>query len=201
MMDQLTKYVAENNLMVWQDGNDLKLYQGKRIPMFSLGAISEDPQQPTPYLSFSFNYVRNQGAAWGMLSEWDDRYREPFFYLVTFMAVVFLLYLLRTTPTNHFLLRFAFTLVLSGAIGNFLDRLSRGYVVDFLDFRWIIPFGTTIDLAFWQYSFKANAWYYSFPNFNWADSAITVGLFCIFLDMIFFEKLRKHREGVDSRLG
>jgi signal peptidase II len=64
-------------------------------------------------------------------------------------------------------------LILSGAIGNFLDRVRFGYVIDWIDVRWNLL-----------------GWRYDFPNFNFADSCITVGVSFLLVDMLILEGLR-----------
>lgn len=206
-LDQASKITAENNLMVWQSDKNLKEYQGRRYPVWSTGELSSPlDEDPGFYLAFNFNYVRNQGAAWGFLSDMDDSYRIPFFYLVTFFAVLVILLYLRNTPHSHRLARFTLTLILSGALGNFLDRIIRGYVIDFLDFRWVVPLPFQIDmninffpslLDFLNIQINTNAWRYNFPNFNWADSAITVGVVLLMIDMLILEQLRKNSVPAD----
>ena len=193
-LDQITKNVAEENLLVWADQENLKEYQGRRYPVWSLGQLTSPIEDQSFFLGFNFNYVRNQGAAWGFLSDWDDAYRIPFFYIVTFLAVIIIGMYLRTTPLSHRLARFALALILSGALGNFTDRLFRGYVVDFLDFRWVFPFPFSLQFSidFLNFQVNANSWRYNFPNFNWADSVITVGVMLLLYDMLILERLRKN---------
>ncbi|MFK7824770.1 MAG: signal peptidase II [Oligoflexales bacterium] len=210
-LDQVTKYVAEGNLMVWEHQEDLKEYRGRLYPVWEAGELSAvDSVDPSFYLAFNFNYVRNQGAAWGVLSNWDDSYRIPFFYLVTFVAVCIIFMYLRTTPLSHRLARFTLALILSGALGNFTDRIFRGYVVDFLDFRWEfpLPFHIKINidffpdfLSFLNLNIDSIAWRYNFPNFNWADSAITVGVILLIYDMLVLEYLRKKELSTDNAQG
>ncbi|NRA45518.1 MAG: signal peptidase II [Oligoflexales bacterium] len=206
-LDQVTKYVAESNLMVWENPENLKEYRGRRSPVMDIGELSADQNDPSFFLAFSFNYVRNQGAAWGFLSDWDDAYRIPFFYLVTLVAVCIIFMYLKTTPLSHRLARFTLALILSGALGNFADRIVRGYVVDFLDFRWVfpLPFHVKINidffpdfLGFLNMNIDSIAWAYNFPNFNWADSAITVGVILLIYDMIVLEYLRKKELSADN---
>lgn len=176
-LDQATKSSAQSQLLVWQDLNDLRQYQGQKVPIFLLGDQAHSAGKF--WLDFNLNYVRNVGAAWGFLSDLDDRFRVPFFYLITFFAVLMIGAYLRTLPLSHRTARFALALVLSGALGNFLDRLQRGYVIDFLDFRWSVPIpGIALDFR------------YDFPNFNWADSSITVGMGLLLIDMLILERRR-----------
>ncbi|MDW7651286.1 MAG: signal peptidase II [Bacillota bacterium] len=102
---------------------------------------------------FHITYIRNFGAAFGILA-----HRTGFFVLITVAVVLFILFFLHQLPKEHKLLRIALALQLGGALGNLLDRLRFGYVVDFLDFR------------FW-------------PVFNIADIAIVVGIGLLIIDL------------------
>ena len=176
-LDQASKIQSQESLMVWSHKDDLTQYQGRRHSLLSVGSpIAEDGGL---YLAFSVNYVRNLGAAWGTLSNLPDHIRVPFFYIVTVIAAAVILVYLRQTPWHHRLARFSLTLILSGAIGNFVDRLVHGYVIDWIDVRWRI-FG----------------WRYDFPNFNVADCAITVGVSFLIFDMLVLETIRNKREKV-----
>lgn len=175
-LDQVSKVHSQNTLMVWQDEQDPTHYQGKRFPLWAFG--SAFPEEGSLYLSFSTNYVRNLGAAWGVLSNLEDHIRVPFFYAVTFFAVLIIGLYLRSTPVHHRVAIFALCLILSGAIGNFIDRIRLGFVIDWIDVRWNI-FG----------------WKYEFPNFNIADSAITVGVGMLIFDMLILDAARRKREG------
>lgn len=195
-LDQVTKYAAEKHLMVWQDKEDLKIYQGHRVPIWSIAESNLAPDQASTYsLSFGLNYVRNQGAAWGMLSDWHDRYRIPFFFVMTLMAIGLIGFYFYSTPPHHRLARFAFALVMSGALGNFIDRLIRGYVVDFLDVRWTIPLPWQADftIPLVNLPIGGGSWSYDFPKFNWADSTITIGVVLLLIDVIFLEAKRARR--------
>ena len=92
-------------------------------------------------------YVRNPGAAFGMLP-----YQTLFFVIITAVVVVFIIFYYRTLTDDHFWLRLGLALQLGGAIGNLIDRLRGGYVIDFINF------------TVWP------------PVFNIADSAIVVGI-------------------------
>lgn len=177
-LDQVSKVHAQESLMIWQDEQDPSHYQGRRHPLWAVG--SPFPEQGPFYLSLSVNYVRNLGAAWGVLSGLDDSFRVPFFYGVTLVAVVIIGLYLRSTPVHHRLAIFALALILSGAIGNFIDRVRLGFVIDWIDVRWNL-FG----------------WKYDFPNFNIADSAITVGVGMLMFDMLVLEAVRRKREAVE----
>ncbi len=108
-----------------------------------------------------FNLVRvhNSGAAFSFLAG-ASGWQRWFFTAIGVAATVFIVYLLRAHPGQK-LFCFALACILGGAVGNVIDRLLHGYVVDFLDFHW-------------------GGWH--FPAFNLADSAITLGAICIILD-------------------
>ena len=108
-----------------------------------------------------FNIVRvhNSGAAFSFLAS-ASGWQRWFFTVIGVCAACFIIYLLRAHPGQR-LFSFALACILGGAIGNVIDRLLHGYVVDFLDFHWAG---------------------YHFPAFNVADAAISVGAACLILD-------------------
>ena len=121
----------------------------------------------TPVTSF-FNVVRahNTGAAFSFLAG-ASGWQRWFFTVVGLVAAAVIVWMLKAHPGQR-LFSFAMACILGGAIGNVIDRLLYGYVVDFLDFHWswlspIFPAG-------------------HFPAFNVADSAITLGATCLILD-------------------
>ncbi|WP_022849692.1 signal peptidase II [Limisalsivibrio acetivorans] len=111
---------------------------------------------------FNITYILNPGAAFGFLAKLNESYRQIFFVLVTIAAVFAVLYLLYKEYDNR-LRAFSYTLILTGACGNLIDRIYIGKVVDFLDF----------------YVSR-----YHWPAFNIADSAITVGITILLMDLI-----------------
>jgi signal peptidase II len=108
-----------------------------------------------------FNVVRvhNSGAAFSFLAG-SSGWQRWFFTAVGVMAAGLIMWLLKS-HSGQKLFSFALACILGGAIGNVIDRLLYGYVVDFLDFHW-------------------RHWH--FPAFNVADSAITIGAACLILD-------------------
>jgi signal peptidase II len=105
-----------------------------------------------PY--FNLTYVHNTGAAFSFLSEAGGWQRWFFAVLALVISAVLLVWLARLQKHEK-LLAVALSLVLGGAVGNLIDRLAYGYVIDFLDVYY-------------------NAWHW--PAFNIADSAITLGV-------------------------
>lgn len=106
---------------------------------------------------------RNKGAAWGILQD-----QMVFFYIVTVIVVLGIIYYMEKHAKDHKSLALALSFILGGAIGNFIDRLFRKEVVDFLDF---IIFT------------------YDYPIFNIADSSLVVGV--ILLIIITFRDEKK----------
>jgi len=116
---------------------------------------------------FSITYIRNPGAAFGFLSSSSGTFRFVFFGLTSIFAVGLLGTILVRMPKHDWMGQLSVAAILGGAIGNLLDRLRYGEVIDFLDFY-------------------ING--YHWPAFNVADSAITVGV--VFLILHF--ALEKH---------
>ena len=130
------------------------------IGSFQLG----DSQTVTPY--FNLVRVHNSGAAFSFLSS-ASGWQRWFFTAIGVGAAGFILWLLRSHPGQK-LFCVALALVLGGAVGNVIDRLLWGHVIDFLDFHW-----DWLSPVFYQGHF---------PAFNVADSAISVGTVCLILD-------------------
>lgn len=104
---------------------------------------------------FNLTHIRNTGAAFGILAGRRGWVRSSFLLFFSLVAMVFIIVLLRRLPENEKTLTIALSFILGGAIGNLLDRLLYGEVIDFLDFYWSR---------------------YHWPAFNAADSFITVGV-------------------------
>lgn len=119
---------------------------------------------------FNITYVRNLGAAFGFLSESHPVFREIFFLSMPPIALLIILALLRTVKENDNLQICALSMIFGGAIGNYIDRLRFGYVIDFLDFY-----------------YKK----YSWPAFNVADMAIVSGVSLLIFLMFVVERNRK----------
>ncbi len=109
---------------------------------------------------FNITYVRNKGAAFGILS--DSAIRIPFFLAITVLAVIAILWYLRQLGEQERLQAFSLRLILAGALGNLIDRIRLGEVIDFLDVHW---------------------YQHHWPAFNVADSAITVGVGLLLIDL------------------
>lgn len=116
---------------------------------------------------FNLTYIRNTGAAFGILADAHPSFRVPFFVIVPVGALLAIGYIFRRISAEDRKLAVALSLVVSGAVGNLIDRAVWGYVIDFLDFHW--------------------RQLYHFPAFNVADSSICVGVGILMLDLFLRE--------------
>lgn len=111
---------------------------------------------------FSLTYIRNTGAAFGIFAGAELPLRRPLLILFSLVAIGFVVMLLRRLAERERGLIVALTFILGGALGNLIDRVFYGEVIDFLDFYWSR---------------------YHWPAFNFADSFITLGvmitLYCL----------------------
>jgi signal peptidase II len=116
---------------------------------------------------FDLTHVHNPGGAFGFLAAMGPQARGVVFILVSLVAVAVILWFYMQTPVQQRWLAFGFALICGGAIGNLVDRLRFGVVIDFID--------VYIGSLHW-------------PAFNIADSAITVGV-TIFAFHVIFRKM------------
>jgi len=126
-----------------------------------------------PWLApvFRITHATNTGAAFGLLPQWGN-----FFIIVAVVVIVVIIIFHRQVPDGQWLMRTALGLQLGGAIGNLVDRLSRGSVVDF------------IDLSFWPL--------HEWPVFNLADASIVTGVALLALLMLWEERHELSRQQV-----
>ncbi|MFJ5761758.1 signal peptidase II [Neobacillus sp. NPDC093182] len=142
LLDQVTKWMIVT-----------KMYLGESIP------IIED-----------FLYItshRNRGAAWGILQG-----QMWFFYVITAIVIIAIIYYIQKEAKGKWLLGVSLAFMLGGAIGNFIDRLFRKEVVDFIH----------------TYIFN-----YNFPVFNIADSALVIGVVLLMIQMLRDERETKEK--------
>ena len=116
---------------------------------------------------FNLTHIHNPGGAFGFMANQGEAIRVFFFLVVACAAMVFVLYFYYKTPEKHFFFRVCLSLIFGGAIGNLIDRIRLGKVIDFLDFY----------IGQWHW-----------PAFNIADSAITIGI-AIYIFHILFNKI------------
>ncbi|MGL6145032.1 MAG: signal peptidase II [Macrococcoides caseolyticum] len=140
LMDQISKYIIVKTMNI-----------GESIPVIG------DVLQITSH--------RNYGAAWGMLQN-----QMIFFYIITIIVLIALIYFYYKEAADNLLMQCGLMLIFAGAIGNFIDRLFRGNVVDFIDTKIIN---------------------YDFPIFNVADSCLTIGVFILLYELLFNQKEEK----------
>lgn len=145
ILDQWTKWIATNHLNY------------------------ADPVAVLPFLNWTL--LHNYGAAFSFLSDAGGWQRYLFTGLAAGVSLLFVFWLMRM-PKHLVILPMAIALILGGAIGNLIDRVSLGYVVDFIH-------------VYYQNS--------HFPAFNIADSAITLGTILLLIDTFFLEKHRIQR--------
>ncbi|HSJ37174.1 MAG TPA: signal peptidase II [Planococcus sp. (in: firmicutes)] len=142
--DQFTKWLVLRNMEL-----------GERIPVFE------------PYLAWLSH--RNRGAAWGMLEG-----QMWLFGIITVAVIIGILYYFHKHAQGQPIFQISLMVILGGAIGNFIDRMYRGEVVDFVDV--LIP---VIN--------------YHFPIFNIADAALTIGVILMIIFVIYDEKQEKKK--------
>ncbi len=140
IIDQVTKWLVVTNMEL-----------GQRIPLID-----------------GFLYLtshRNRGAAWGILQN-----QMWFFYIITVIVVVAVIYYMEKHARGKRLEQWAFTLILGGAVGNFIDRVFRKEVVDFID---------------------VHIFTYDYPIFNVADSSLVIGVGLFFIYALFYDGKEK----------
>ena len=121
---------------------------------------------------FHLTYVRNRGAAFSFLS--NASWRLPFFITVSIIAAIVILVAFQKMRDDQRLAHTSLALIFSGAVGNLIDRIRLGEVIDFLDAHW---------------------YRHHWPAFNVADSLICVGVFLLAIDLLLEEKrLKKNGE-------
>jgi len=116
---------------------------------------------------FSLTYIRNPGAAFGLLAGSSNAFRMVFFGITSLFALALLGTILFRMPEKDWVGQLSIAGILGGAIGNLIDRLRFGEVIDFLD--------VYVESYHW-------------PAFNVADSAITVGVACLIVHFAFERK-------------
>lgn len=150
LLDQVTKWLVVKNMQL-----------GEKISII-------DP-------TFSLLSHRNRGAAWGMLEG-----QMWLFYIVTVVVIAGIMYYFHKEAKGYRLFSISLMLLLGGAIGNFIDRLAWGEVVDFISV--LIP---VIN--------------YDFPIFNIADAALSIGVVLLIIHVLIDEKKNKEKGVVNGK--
>lgn len=118
---------------------------------------------------FNITYIRNRGAAFGILAQ--SSWRLPFFILVSLVALIVIIIAYRKLRNDQRIAIVSMSLIFSGALGNLIDRIRLGEVIDFIYVHWYEHY---------------------WPAFNIADSAICVGVALLAVDMLLEEKRQKN---------
>lgn len=126
LLDQLSKYIISNNLMLYSKNKIMSNF-------------------------FYVTYVRNEGAAWSILDG-----NRIFLIIITIIGLIAIVGFIKKEGDRSKLQSICYGMLLGGILGNFIDRVFRGYVIDFLDFKVLG---------------------YNFPIFNVADILIVLGIF------------------------
>ena len=138
VLDQLTKFIVHSTMNLY------------------------DSIQVVPYL-LNFTYIRNEGIAFGIYFEGA----ETIFIVLPILITIYLFYLVKNEEFQDKFSQIALFLIIAGAVGNIIDRIFRGYVVDFIDFH-----------------LNGMHWYV----FNIADSSVTIGLIFLLYSSIIINK-------------
>ncbi len=118
---------------------------------------------------FDITYVRNSGAAFGLLHTAPPAFRDPFFLIVPIIALIVILFIFIKLTKDQKWTVISLSLIFGGAIGNLIDRFKLGYVIDFLDFHW--------------------KEIYHYPAFNVADSCIVTGVGLMLIQSLVSNKM------------
>jgi signal peptidase II len=172
--DQWTKFLAVDRLTTAFERNGAESLGQKVAGFYSYRFLESSAKPPYTVMQpfWRMNYVENPGAVWGVFRQIPASFRYPFFIVITIGAVIFVLAYYRRLEEEQRLLQIALSLVMAGAIGNFIDRLVRVYVIDFVEWYW------------WN---RPNL---RWPTFNVADSLIVIGV----LMLVLFPSRKAARE-------
>jgi len=113
---------------------------------------------------FNLTHIRNPGVAFGLFARHESEYKVLFLVVVTTIAIIAILSIFHQSPNNKRAVRIGLILIFSGAVGNLIDRILYGEVIDFLD-------------IFYQG--------FHWPAFNVADACITTGVSFMIYDLFF----------------
>ena len=142
------------------------------------------PIRVTSWLSMVL--ARNRGGAWGVLQTAEEGVRKPFFIIVSVAAIALIFFLYRRVHSRQHALKWGLPLVLGGAIGNLVDRVRHGWVVDFIDYKasWVRSLNELLAKIFDNHAITDH-----WPTFNVADIAICVGVGLMAIDIFTSRKL------------
>jgi len=163
--DQVTKYLAVERLTFAFERTGAVTLGQKVSAFFRLEHLEGMAREPYTVFRpwWRMNYVENPNAAFGLGSMLSPGPRYALFLLVAAAAVVGILWYYRRLRPEQWIPRLALAMVLTGTLGNLVDRLARRYVIDFVEWYW----WNRPDLRW--------------PTFNVADSLLSVGLVLLIL--------------------
>src|SRR5262245_57691951 len=166
LLDQTAKFWAVDRLTSAFESRGAVTTGEKLHVYFSLEGLEPYRKAPLPVVQsfWHMKYVENPGAAWGLFQGLPERVRNGFFVVISLAAVAFIVHYFRKLEARQRWLQVGLALVLGGAVGNFIDRLARHYVIDFIDWHWLD---------------RPNL---HWPTFNVADACICVGVAILILD-------------------
>lgn len=143
-----------------------KLYIAKTLPLHQSIEVIKG--------YFDIIHIRNRGAAFGLFSGMEGTFVTIFFIIISLIAISVILFSFTQIERDNYLAHGGLFLILGGAVGNLIDRIWHGEVVDFLDLYWHD---------------------YHWPAFNIADAFITVGVGILIWEMV----IASHRGGCQER--
>jgi signal peptidase II len=138
---------------------------------------------------FDFIYTLNPGGAWSFLRTLPENFRRPFFLFVSSAAIVFIISVYRRLHPEQWAMRWGLPLALGGAIGNLVDRVRYGSVIDFSDMY--AGEGTRLDKFIERFT-GANPGAHHWPTYNVADIAIVIGVLLMAIDTFSGRKAPPH---------
>jgi signal peptidase II len=158
---------AMRDFMVWRRWLALALTVTLLDQVTKLLIVQKFGYGESHLITSFFNLVRvhNEGAAFSFLAD-EGGWQRWFFVVLGISASIWMSWLIKTSPSR--LMSLSLSLIIGGALGNVVDRLAHGHVIDFLDFHFALLDG----------------WFVGghFPAFNLADSAITLGAVLMIID-------------------
>ena len=162
---QSVRFVASRRLLIALGVITVVLDQGTKAAVRALLPLHDSVSVIPGFLDFT--YVQNTGAAFGLLNSADLPFKTAIMTVIALTALVAISVFAMKTSSQDPLGQIGLALVMGGAVGNLIDRVTTGYVVDFVDAYWG-------DWHFWA--------------FNVADAAITVGACLLILDMMLVNR-------------
>ena len=173
--DQVSKFLAVKDLTsLFSSVNARSLPDELRAFVQQRDLLQRDLELPPRRVIDSvwqWRYTQNRAAAFGLLSFVPENLRIWLFHLITIAAAIFIIFFYRQLQPDQWVMRVTLALLLGGALGNGLDRVLHGYVIDFIDWHWFDP----------QWRNPGLHW----PTFNVADCGVSVGMVLLLLHSFF----------------